>query len=135
MIGKTQFLFRRKPRYIYALSALVIFCVEVFIALYVNDDIVRPYLGDLLVVMLIYSILMFFTRFRIITAIMCTLAFCLIVEMSQLLGLIYLMGLQDYDWARMTMGTSFSWVDVIMYVLGAITILLSELLTSSGRPL
>ncbi len=42
------------PRAAYLIAALFIFAVEVVIALYVRDDFVRPYLGDVLAVMLVY---------------------------------------------------------------------------------
>lgn len=38
----------------YFLLALLFFIIEVLIALYVKDNFVRPYVGDYLVVMLIY---------------------------------------------------------------------------------
>ena len=49
-----------KKRIFYIISFLVIFCIEVLIALYVRDNFVRPYIGDVLVVVLVYS----FVRFR-----------------------------------------------------------------------
>ena len=44
-----------KKRIFYIISFLVIFCIEVLIALYVCDNFVRPYIGDVLVVVLVYS--------------------------------------------------------------------------------
>ena len=44
-------------RWGYALAALVLFAVEVVIALFVRDAFVRPYLGDVLAVMLVYAVL------------------------------------------------------------------------------
>ena len=42
-----------KKRIFYIISFLVIFCIEVLIALYVRDNFVRPYIGDVLVVVLV----------------------------------------------------------------------------------
>ena len=39
-----------KKRIFYIISFLVIFCIEVLIALYVRDRFIRPYVGDMLVV-------------------------------------------------------------------------------------
>ena len=44
-----------KKRIFYIISFLVIFCIEVFIALYIRDSFIRPYMGDALVVVLVYS--------------------------------------------------------------------------------
>ena len=49
-----------KKRIFYIISFLVIFCIEVFIALYVRDSFVRPYMGDALVVVLVYSFVRIF---------------------------------------------------------------------------
>ena len=44
-----------KKRFFYIISFLLIFCIEVLIALYVRDNFIRPYVGDMLVVVLVYS--------------------------------------------------------------------------------
>lgn len=49
-----------KKRIFYIISFLVIFCIEVLIALYVRDNFVRPYIGDVLVVVLVYSFVRIF---------------------------------------------------------------------------
>ena len=46
----------------YFFAALLLFLVELVIALYVKDNFVRPYLGDLLVVILIYCCLKSFWK-------------------------------------------------------------------------
>ena len=42
-----------KKRIFYIISFLVIFCIEVLIALYVRDRFIRPYVGAMLVVVLV----------------------------------------------------------------------------------
>ncbi len=49
-----------KKRIFYIISFLVIFCIEVLIALYVRDRFIRPYVGDMLVVVLVYSFVRIF---------------------------------------------------------------------------
>ena len=39
----------------YGIAALILLVVEVLIALFVNDQFVRPYLGDVLAVVLVYA--------------------------------------------------------------------------------
>ena len=55
-----------KKRIFYIISFLVIFCIEVLIALYVRDNFVRPYVGDVLVVVLVYSFVILFCKMRMI---------------------------------------------------------------------
>ena len=49
-----------KKRFFYIISFLLIFCIEVLIALYVRDNFIRPYVGDMLVVVLVYSFVRIF---------------------------------------------------------------------------
>lgn len=49
-----------EKRIFYIISFLMIFCIEVLIALYVRDSFVRPYMGDALVVVLVYSFVRIF---------------------------------------------------------------------------
>ena len=39
---------KKKLRIIYSVAFLLIFATEIFIALYVRDDFIRPYVGDML---------------------------------------------------------------------------------------
>ena len=42
-----------KKRLIYGISAFIILIIEILIALFVNDEFIRPYGGDILVVILL----------------------------------------------------------------------------------
>ena len=46
-------LFAFKPKYL--LLCVFIFCIEVLIAKYMHDQVIRPFGGDVLVVVLIYA--------------------------------------------------------------------------------
>ncbi len=120
----------RKPRRAYLLAGVAIFVVELIIALFVRDRFIRPYLGDALVVGLIYCVLMSYSRWRAVTGIIFTLLFSYAVEVAQYFRVIYWLGLEDYRWARIIIGTSFSWEDLVMYTLGAIAIYVVEKLSS-----
>ena len=98
----------RKHRSLYSVGALFLFLVEVLIALYVHDNFVRPYLGDLLVVILIYCFLMAVSRLQVIPALLIVLAFSYLVEVLQAVHFIEWLGLQDYPLASAIIGTSFS---------------------------
>ena len=44
----------KKLRLLYGAAFLVLMAVETLIALYVHDRVVRPYVGDMLVVLVVY---------------------------------------------------------------------------------
>ena len=49
-----------KKRIIYFWIFLLLLIIEVLIALFVHDRFVRPYIGDVLVVMVLYFMVLFF---------------------------------------------------------------------------
>lgn len=110
----------------YFIAFATIFVVEVFIALFVHDDIVRPYVGDLLVVILIYAFVRAFLKVSVAIAATATLIFSFLVELLQYLQIVDRLNLRDNKIARIVIGTSFSWEDLLMYVLGILTVLIAE---------
>ena len=110
----------------YFLLALVLFITEVLIALYVHDAIVRPYIGDVLVVMLIYCFVKSFLNVRVLACALWVLLFAYFIEFTQYLKLVNLLGLQHSKLASTVMGTSFAWADMLAYTLGTIIILVAE---------
>ncbi|KEZ94349.1 ribosomal maturation YjgA family protein [Nonlabens ulvanivorans] len=117
---------RRSTKRHYAILTIVIFLIEVFIALYINDSFIRPFLGDVLVVGLIYCAVMAITSYRVVIVAIGTLIFSYMVELAQYAQVVDLLGLSDNKWARIIIGTSFSWWDMVCYTIGFIIILLIE---------
>lgn len=97
---------------------LLIFCVEVLIALYIHDSFVRPYLGDVLVVILIYCFVKSFVKLPVLTAATSVLLFAFIVEFLQYLDIVNKLHLEKSKLARIVIGTSSSWIDLLTYVVG-----------------
>ncbi|WP_339687896.1 DUF2809 domain-containing protein [uncultured Nonlabens sp.] len=54
------------------------------------------------------------------------LVFAYAIETAQYVQLISLLSLDQYKWARVVMGTSFSWWDMLMYTLGILCVLVVE---------
>lgn len=117
----------------YLTATVVLFLVELFIGFYMHDDIVRPFVGDLLVVILIYCFVMSFFKINIITAALGTLLFAYATEISQYYHLVNMLGWGGSKFARIIMGTSFSWMDMLMYTAGVILVVIIE--TLSGKPM
>lgn len=115
-----------KFRYRYSIFAVIIFLVEVFIALFVHDEIIRPHIGDLLVVILIYCFLRSFINIPVWKMAVFVLIFAYIVEMLQYFKIIERLGLGQYQLAGIIIGTSFSWIDILAYTLGIGIVLITE---------
>ncbi|MBF4983086.1 DUF2809 domain-containing protein [Nonlabens mediterrranea] len=110
----------------YGILAVILFIIEVIIALYINDSFIRPFLGDVLVIGLIYCTVMAISSYRVITVAIGTLIFSYLVETAQYFQIIEVLGLQEFRWARVIIGTSFSWWDIVCYSIGFIIILFIE---------
>ncbi|PPK88351.1 uncharacterized protein DUF2809 [Neolewinella xylanilytica] len=107
-----------RPRYF--LLTVVLFLVEVAIALFVRDAWVRPYGGDFLVVILIYCFLRTFVARPPLTLAVVTLVFSFAVEFAQLFRIVEVLGLKGNRLAETVIGTGFSLGDLVAYSLGVI---------------
>src|SRR6187399_2089100 len=105
---------------------ILIFLTEVLIALFVHDSFVRPYLGDVLVVILIYCFLKSFVRLPVLTAVILVLIFAFIIEFLQFFNIVEKLHLQSSKLARTVIGTSFSWIDLLTYVIGIAIVIGAE---------
>lgn len=99
---------------------LIIFVIEVIIALYVRDSIIRPYGGDVLVVMLIYYFLKSFVGLKPLYLAIAVLLFAYAVEVGQYFNLVEVLGMQDNKVMCIVIGSSFSWGDMLAYTIGAV---------------
>jgi len=102
----------------YFILTLLLFAVEVFIALFIKDRIIRPYGGDLLVVILIYYFLRSFWNQSPGIIALVVLLFSFSIEFLQYFKLVELLGLSAYPLARIVIGTSFHWLDLVAYAIG-----------------
>lgn len=104
----------------------MIFLVEVAIALWVRDAFVRPYLGDVLAVILVYLIFRAITTWRVIPAAFAAFAVGLAVEIGQAINLLDSLGLSDHAVARVVFGTAFSVGDIFCYAAGAAIAMIAD---------
>ncbi|HEU0136062.1 MAG TPA: DUF2809 domain-containing protein [Flavobacterium sp.] len=111
----------------YFLIFIVLFVIEVLIALYVKDDFVRPYVGDVLVVILIYAFIKSFVQLPIVPTIVGVLAFSFAIEFLQYLNLVEMVGI-DSKILKTVLGTSFAWADLLAYTVGALLIWTFEIM-------
>ena len=106
--------------------AIFIFIIEVLIALFVNDRFIRPYGGDVLVVILIYCFVKSFFDFPIAPVALGVLLFAFVLEILQYIKIVEKLGLEKSVIARTVMGTSFAWMDILAYIVGIGMVLFVE---------
>jgi|26BtaG_2_1085354.scaffolds.fasta_scaffold02519_4 hypothetical protein len=109
----------------YGLFALTIFLSEIAIAKYFSGWI-RSYLGDVLVIVLLYSAIMSVAELNKKVVVLFTLIVAFVIEFSQYFKLAELLGFVPDSMAYIVLGNTFSVEDLGCYVVGAILILLVE---------
>ena len=114
----------KKVRLMYLAGFLLVVLIEVLIALFIHDQFIRPYVGDILVVIAIY----FFARIFIPQGAkwlpLYVFLFAAAVEVSQYFQLADRLGFGDNVFLRTLMGTVFDVKDIICYGIGCILIAL-----------
>jgi hypothetical protein len=115
-------MFTLNPRFLF--FAIILFIVEVLIALYVHDSVIRPYVGDYLVVILLYCFVKAFIKASPLTVAIGVLLFSYLIEALQYFNFLGAIGLENNKPARIILGHGFEWIDLVAYTLGIGTVLL-----------
>lgn len=110
----------------YFAFTILIFFAEVLIALFVHDNFVRPYLGDVLVVILIYCFIKSFLKLPVLAVAIFVIIFSFTIEFLQFLNIVEKLHLEKSKIARTVIGTSFSWIDLLTYIIGIAIVILIE---------
>lgn len=118
----------------YFVVAMLIFLVEILIALFVKDQLVRPFVGDILVVILLYYLARAFLKTVPWKIAVGVLVFSYIVEALQYVKIVELLGLQHHQLARVVIGTSFSWLDILCYTLGICLVFCLDKIKFATKP-
>lgn len=105
-------------RPIYFYWTIGLFFVEVLIALFLHDGIIRPFVGDVLVVILIYCFVRAFWRIKVNVTIASVFLFACVVEGLQFIHIVDRLGLSQNKVASIIIGTAFDWKDIIAYAIG-----------------
>lgn len=116
----------------YFIATIILFIIEVLIALFVRDRFIRPYGGDVLVVILIYCFVRAFFKVGVLPAAIGVLIFAFAVEVLQYFKIVDVIGLGHSRLARIIIGTDFAWHDLLAYAGGIAIVLAAEYLFKSG---
>jgi Protein of unknown function (DUF2809) len=103
---------------------LSLFLLESCIALFVHDRFIRPFVGDVIVVWLVFAFVrMFFDRGKDWQIAAGVFAFAVLVEVGQYFDLVSLLGLQGSRMARVVIGSVFDWRDMLAYGVGVLVLM------------
>lgn len=109
-----MFTFKLKP----FIAFLLLFLVEVGIALWVDDAIIRPFFGDFLAVIALFVLLKTFLNFSDFNLALASLGFAYFLEFLQYCHFLRFAGLEKYKIIAIVLGSSFDWRDIFAYTLG-----------------
>ncbi|MBP3617503.1 MAG: DUF2809 domain-containing protein [Lachnospiraceae bacterium] len=109
---------RKKKRIAYLVATLVFFGIELLIALFVHDKFIRPYVGDILVVVLIYSFVRIFIPEGVRLLPLYIFLFAAGVEVLQYFRIVEVLGLSNNRILSVVIGSVFDGKDIVCYGIG-----------------
>jgi len=103
----------------------LILLTEIIIALHVRDAFIRPYMGDVLCIVLMYVFIKSFFNTKVIPTAFFVLMIGITVETLQYFNFVEKLGIQNKA-LRIILGMSFEWTDYLTYIAGFLIILIGE---------
>lgn len=110
----------KKQRILYAILTTILLLVEIYIALYVRDTFVRPYLGDVLVVILIGCLVRVAFPHGVPLLPLFVFIFAVVVEWLQYIDIVLLLGWENNAFLSTLIGRSFAVEDLVCYAAGCL---------------
>lgn len=118
----------RKKRSKYCIAFFLLLLIEVLIALFVHDAFIRPYVGDVLVVVVIYCFIRIWISDRCRLLPLYIFLFAAAVEGLQYLDLTERLGLESGTFLAVLVGSVADWKDVVCYAVGCMLLGIYEVL-------
>lgn len=115
-----------KKRLVYLLIFILLLAVEIFIALFVHDRFVRPYIGDLLVVIVLYFLIRIFLPEGCRWLPVIIFLFATGVEILQYFRLVERLGLSDSRLMRVILGSVYDFRDILCYGAGCMLLQIGQ---------
>ena len=110
----------KRLRLIYGCLFCGILLTEILIALFVKDDFVRPYVGDVLVTVLICAFCRIFIPQKVVALPILVLLFAVAVEIGQYFDIVKLLNLENNRLLSTLIGRTFSTADILCYAIGCL---------------
>lgn len=118
-----------KKRTFYLTATIILLIIEVLIALYVHDNFIRPFVGDAIVVIVIYTFVRIFMPEKCRLLPLYIFLFAVAVELLQGIHIVNILGVADNRFLRTLIGDSFDIMDILCYGAGCILLGLYQFLT------
>lgn len=118
----------------YFLFTVLLFVTEVLIATILKDIFfVRAYLGDVIVVILLYTFIKSFMVINNEKLIAGIFIFSCLIEFAQYFNIAEKIGFQKGSLMYIVIGNSFSWIDIACYAVGCMVLYMIIKLNSSKK--
>ena len=118
----------------YFLASVLLLLIEIGIAMFVHDRFIRPYVGDVLVVILMYCFVKSFFNLPVLPLSIAVFIFSCVIEALQFLKLVNLLGLQHSKLAKIILGSAFECNDILAYLAGFLLIIAFEYRNNLLKP-
>lgn len=105
---------------IYFSVFVLLLLVEIYIAVFVRDNFIRPYIGDVLVTVVIYFFIRGIRSEGIKWLFIYVFLFSVCVEIAQYFNIIRLLGVENNRVASIILGGTFDWIDILCYGIGCV---------------
>lgn len=102
----------------YGFISVLLLITEILIAVFVKNSFLRGTVGDILVVILIYSFVQTFFRFDKKKTLIGVVVFAFLVEISQLFNLTKVLNVERFPIISLILGSTFDWMDLLAYLIG-----------------
>ena len=118
---------------LYIIATLVLLSIEVLIALFVHDSFIRPYVGDMLVVIVIYTFIRIWIPERCRLLPLYVFLFAVLVEVLQYFNIVDVLGLSGSRFFSVLIGGTFDWKDIACYGAGCVVLVIYEVVLGMVR--
>lgn len=110
-----------KKRVGYFIGFIIVLGIEILIALFVHDKFIRPYIGDVLVMICLYFLVKCFVLEKIKNVEIYLLIFAIIIELLQYFEIARILA-GNSRFLKILFGSTFDIKDIICYVVGSLII-------------
>lgn len=116
----------KNSRIAYGIIFAMLFLTEIFIALCVHDNFIRPYIGDVIVTILLCCLCRVVVPTGVRALPIYVFIFAALVETAQYFDIVKLLGFENNAFISTIVGRSFSVIDLICYGVGCLVFWTTE---------
>lgn len=128
-MSKVEFNKSMKKRLYYLLTFIILMTIEMLIAVYIHDSLVRPYVGDILVMGVLYTLIRTILPDRIPHLPYLLFGFATIIEILQFFDFSSIFNFMNSKILKIVLGSTFDIKDIVCYAIGTILIVIISHIT------